>query len=68
MPETRKISFVIIGMREVKKAAFYKNNVKLKKTKPGKQGDGFYFDKTKKQWVVNFTWENEDVVITTKQK
>jgi len=68
MPETRQISFVIIGMQEVKKTEFYKNNVKLKKKKPGKPDEGFYFDKIKKQWIVNFTWGKEDVVIITKQK
>ncbi len=68
MPETRKISFVIIGMQKVKKTVFFINNLKLKKKKPGKTGEGYYFDKIKKQWIVDFTWGNEDVVIATKQK
>lgn len=68
MPETRKISFVIIGMQKVKKVEFFINNLKLKKKKPGKPGEGYYLDKSKNQWIVDFDWGEKDVVIEIKRK
>ncbi len=67
MPEMRNIRLEIIGQTDVKKMRFFKNDVELKKKKPGKNKEGFYFDKTRRVWVVEFGWENDEVIITTKR-
>jgi len=68
MPESRKIKLEIIGQTGVKKMQFFKNDIELKKKKPGKIKEGFYYDKSRRIWVVEFEWKNEEVIITTKKK
>lgn len=68
MPRMRNITFIIIGMQEAAKTEFFINKVKLKKKKPNKSGEGYYFDKKQKIWKINFIWKKGDVIITTKHK
>ncbi len=68
MPKSENISLIIIGMQKTKKTLFFMNDVKLKKIKPGKSGEGYYFDKKQNWWVVNFVWEKNDIIISTKSK
>ena len=66
-PDSRNITLEIIGITGVQKIQFFKNDVELKRKKPSKIKEGFYYDKEQKVWVVNFIWKNEEVIITTKK-
>ena len=67
MPKTRNVKLEIIGIQNVSKMVFFLNGKELKKKKAGKLKDGFYFDKTRKVWIVDFLWGTGDVVVTTKK-
>ena len=55
-------------MQALKKPVFYLNDVKLKKKKPDKKGQGYYFDKQRHIWIVSFVWGNKDNVLIIKRK
>jgi len=68
MPANRNIKLEIVGLQQVKRLILFRDDLEMKKKKPGKQGEGYYFDKGRKLWVVEFNWGMGDVILSTKQK
>ncbi len=68
MPASRNIKLEIVGLQQVKKLILFRDDIEMKKKKPGKKGEGYYFDKERKLWVVEFKWGAGDVILSTKQK
>jgi alpha-glucosidase (family GH31 glycosyl hydrolase) len=64
MPPTRNIKLEIIGLSSKKEAAFALNGKLMKKVKNGSSETGYYFDESRKIWVINFVWDTPDVFVT----
>jgi hypothetical protein len=64
MPLTRNIKLEIIGLSSKKEAAFALNGKPMKKVKNGSSETGYYFDESRKIWVINFVWDTPDVFVT----
>ena len=64
MPEKRNIRLEITGLPYVKEKRFLLNGQDFQKKKKDAKGNGYFFDDSRKVWVLDFVWDVPDTFIT----
>ena len=68
MPQKRNIRLEIIGLAKSKDKEFLLNGEEMKRKNKNKNEPGYYFDESKKIWILNFEWGAQDVFISEIKK
>ena len=67
-PTVRKIKLELIGLQDNLDVTFELNNIQLENHPPPYQStNGYYYDSKSEKWIINFTWNGEDIIIKQKR-